>query len=672
MAEAEGGRSGLRLGLLGEFRLFVDGFDRRPRSRKACGLLAYLALAAGKSASREKLADLLWSDRGTEQARGSLRQALAEIRGGHAAIGDALDISRDAVRYAPGHPVCDIEQICEAAEHRDGAGLAHALEATGDQFLADCSGLSPAFDEWLLAERVRQHGRVLAVVLDALPAMTGTARPVHIQAIVRALDRLDPWNEAVARLGMQADHAAGDFASLHRRYRALVTGITEEFQADPSAETQALYRTLSASKDVPPVTQPAAPVAPAPVAPTTMPPTIFVGAISALGTQPHIEEIAAIITDDLRTALARHRELRVLSLEASDLARVEQACANALAAYMLTGRVRQVGSELRVNLQIGNIHSSTITWSEQIMIDPADLAGAIDHVVARAAGAVFPTIERDIAQTPPSHDMGTRDDVMLYAEARRLIGRGHSLPDVRAGAAILEDLVARDAHHVGARMLLARMYNTDYWQSAAGHDVAALRGRALELNQEAAALDPADASIQLRLAWCHLRQGNWLRAERGFRQAMNALPFDADTLNVCAFGLCHLGETDLAEPLMQRAFLLNPFPTPDYHADYATIAMLRDDPEVAEEHFEASGEQGLQYLALRLANLTRLPSASATRSQVRTAFESAFRNAWQPDRRAVLDDVLDWADYTFPLRQQKDRALVREGVSSALGAGWRA
>ncbi|MDO6416194.1 hypothetical protein Q4F19_17540 [Sphingomonas sp. BIUV-7] len=432
-----------------------------------------------------------------------------------------------------------------------------------------------------------------------------------------------------------------------------------------------LYRQLCASNEVAPAASAAlAAVVPA-AAPVTMPPTIFIGDIGALGTQSNIEELAAIITDDLRTALARHRELRVLSLEASDAARVEQACAKALAAYMLTGRVRQVGEELRVNLQIGNIHTSTIAWSEQIMIDLADMAGAIDHVVARAAGAVFPTIERDIAQAL-SHDLGTRDDVMLYAEARRLAGRGHHLEDVRAGAEILEDLVARDPHHVGARMLLARMYNTDYWQSAAGHDVPTLRARALELNQEAAALDPADAVIQLRLAWCHLRQGNWLRAERGFRQAMKALPFDADTLNVCAFGLCHLGEADLAEPLMQRAFLLNPFPTPDYHADYATIAMFRDDPEVAEEHFEASGEQGLQYLALRLANLARLPDDSVTRGQVRTAFEAAFCKAWQPERKAVLDDVLDWTAYTFPLRQEKHRALVREGVSAALGSGWHA
>src|SRR5262245_18926730 len=65
------GGAGLRAG---------DGSSPRPRNNKVKALLACLALAAGKPVPRQKLMTLLWSNRGLEQARGRLRQALAELR----------------------------------------------------------------------------------------------------------------------------------------------------------------------------------------------------------------------------------------------------------------------------------------------------------------------------------------------------------------------------------------------------------------------------------------------------------------------------------------------------------------------------------------------------------------------------------------------------------------
>ena len=67
----------LRLNLLGgvHARDAAD-HDIAIAGTKATLLLAYLALKPGKPHSRETLIGLLWSDRGDNQARGSLRQAL--------------------------------------------------------------------------------------------------------------------------------------------------------------------------------------------------------------------------------------------------------------------------------------------------------------------------------------------------------------------------------------------------------------------------------------------------------------------------------------------------------------------------------------------------------------------------------------------------------------------
>jgi len=49
-------------------------------TRKADVLLAYLALTPGLRHPRERLVNLLWSDRSEEQARNSLRQCLSAIK----------------------------------------------------------------------------------------------------------------------------------------------------------------------------------------------------------------------------------------------------------------------------------------------------------------------------------------------------------------------------------------------------------------------------------------------------------------------------------------------------------------------------------------------------------------------------------------------------------------
>ena len=70
-----------RVKLLGRFRLQSRaGTELAIPSRKGQALMAVLALAGGQAVARERLAALLWSDRGEQQARSSLRQALTELR----------------------------------------------------------------------------------------------------------------------------------------------------------------------------------------------------------------------------------------------------------------------------------------------------------------------------------------------------------------------------------------------------------------------------------------------------------------------------------------------------------------------------------------------------------------------------------------------------------------
>ncbi len=659
--------------ILGRLAILVGEIDARPRGRKAGVLLGVLALSPDGTVARDRMAELLWSDRGEEQARGSLRQALAEIRAGPLGGADAVAIGRDVVALVPGRVTTDVAAILSACEVGDARDLARQMAGVDGVLLNGCDGLSPGLDQWLRVERARQHERIIGAVLARGALLLSEAVANDLQSILRALDLLDPANEVVARLGLEADHRAGDLAGLHRRYRRLSADLQREFGARPSEETRVLFARLSASNagGVGPLGErPGTASASIDHGKARTPPIVMVNPITALGGSLVAEEIAGLATDEIRIALGRHSEVRVAMLDGLDLDRVEQVCGQAYAAYMLSGRVREVDGEMRVMLQLSNVRSRIVVWSEQIHVDRAHVSDAVDRIVACSVGAVGPAIDRDLGaelrRRPLTPDERADDAVALYARGRHLARAGRTLEAVRQGMALMEKAIARDPAHVGARLLLAQLYNTDLWQQVAGHDVAAYRAKALALVLEAAVLEPENVRIGIKLAWCYLRRHNWEICERRLNAAVNACPYDAEAVNESAVIALHLGDLNRAGVLMQRAFSLNPFPPADYHADFALLCAMRGEPEAAEEHFEASGETKLQYVAARLANISALPRAGETRTALRDEFLARFADAWVPDRAPEIADMLDWLEYTYVFRQPEHRGFWRERFSAGL------
>ena len=97
------------LRLLGRFALTAgEGGPTAIRlsTRKAGALLAYVAMSPDRTASREELAALLWGGCSDQQARQSLRQALATLR---KELGDGEVFSADTktVRLESGHWTVD-------------------------------------------------------------------------------------------------------------------------------------------------------------------------------------------------------------------------------------------------------------------------------------------------------------------------------------------------------------------------------------------------------------------------------------------------------------------------------------------------------------------------------------------------------------------------------------
>ena len=83
-----------------------DGQSLNALSRKSECLICLLALSDGMEVSREKAAGIIWSDRGEEQARASLRQELSQIR---RVIGsEAITSDSRSIRLVLEHVTIDV------------------------------------------------------------------------------------------------------------------------------------------------------------------------------------------------------------------------------------------------------------------------------------------------------------------------------------------------------------------------------------------------------------------------------------------------------------------------------------------------------------------------------------------------------------------------------------
>jgi DNA-binding SARP family transcriptional activator len=212
----------------GGFRLRLDGIDAdlrlvRPQARM---LLRMLALSAGAPLHRELIADLLWTDLGSESALHALHVSVSSLRRivpGSGREGGIVERVGEAYRLGlVGDHDCDLvdfdAHLSEAAiakARREPAAardrLVAALELyTGDVLPED----GPA--EWAVGarERYRHRASEAASSLAHLHAHFGETHPA-VAAARRAVE-IDPWLDESWRTLVTMHERAGDVIAARR------------------------------------------------------------------------------------------------------------------------------------------------------------------------------------------------------------------------------------------------------------------------------------------------------------------------------------------------------------------------------------------------------------------------------------------------------------------------
>ena len=209
------------------------------RSRKGMYALALLALRHDRDVPRSYLAGLLWPDSLEEQALSSLRRTLTDLR---QAFGDYADcllsptsrtLRLDFTRIAADVIAFDRDVVSAQEE-----ALERAVNLYRGPLLEGC------LEEWVLQEREAREEAYLSA-LEKLARFAGERGDLMTaeNRLARVI-RVRPWRETAQRTRMETLAALGNYAAITLAYRDLRHYLRDSLNAEPDAETTALYQRL--------------------------------------------------------------------------------------------------------------------------------------------------------------------------------------------------------------------------------------------------------------------------------------------------------------------------------------------------------------------------------------------------------------------------------------------
>ncbi|MEZ4713391.1 MAG: BTAD domain-containing putative transcriptional regulator [Caldilineaceae bacterium] len=264
----------LHINLLGSSEIYLDDqLLLRFRTRKAQALLIYLAVTE-RSWTRDALATLFWPETDDASARKNLRDILPPLRrqlAGYLLIdGEMIGLNMS------GQSKCDVLNFRTVLEKQlqniDTNTLAETLHLYGGAFLEGfaTSRISADFEMWALRERERLHQ--LALMGFTTLCRRQQENGAYEAALVtnRQLLKFAPWDEASHRRQMLLLAQSGQQAAALAHFDACRHILAEELDAEPDAETVALYEQIKAGRALGEPAQPAA--SPSPTAPGPQPP----------------------------------------------------------------------------------------------------------------------------------------------------------------------------------------------------------------------------------------------------------------------------------------------------------------------------------------------------------------------------------------------------------------
>ena len=511
----------MRIETFGQFTIRHGDREVVLNGRKARALLGYLALGESGQETREQLVGLLWSETEEGKARASLRQTLYEIREAFQAVGfDKFEADKHVARLDRDALEVDLWDVMESAKRGEPHPILLERDRVTESLLRELETVDPSFRSWLLAKQQSLHNRLVVHLEDVLRGQADAAANRNEEQVARALMKLDPTHEEAARALIRARVAAGDMGGALGIYKALWKLLEDEYDVEPSKETQALIADVKMghgpATSPPPRDATASAIGttggmPRPTATKALSPgallrhntpklVVSIGGFELAGSGATSRHLIEGFRRELIACLVRFREwvVRDRSLVPGQVLSER----DDLAEYAIDASAFEAGDTVRFVLTLLDIESNSYLWSEQLNLSVESWFEAQQLVVRRLASAlnVHLSAERLVQLSRrPANDLKAYD-AWLLGQATFLSFD----PKSWDRAADLYRQVIRDMPDFApAYSSLAQLHNSNHIVMPGIFRDPKRTEQALFFAREAARLDPVDSRSQLCLGWSH-------------------------------------------------------------------------------------------------------------------------------------------------------------------------
>lgn len=664
-----GGRDAPAAGLLavrvlGDFAGEIGGRQLSLPTRKARAIAAYLALSDKAQDTRERLVGLLWSESDEERARGSLRQAVHEIKQACDGAGFAgFRADKQVLALVRGSFVCDVHEVLAAVVR----GVVHPrlleTQRIADTLLEDFDNVDPAFRIWILAKRQLLHDR-LTLALEALLAPQND--PASADAAALALLNLDPTHEMACRHLIRIRASRGDIGGAMKAYKTLWDLLESDYDIEPSKETQELIvgiKQQAGDRPIPgaePAPAPAS-LAEAPVAPVLKRLFISICAFDVGGVPEDRRYVVTGFRHELVACLARFREWSVRTLAPSQ--EPEPRTWSSPPEYLIEGSAYVSGGAVRLVVTFSDAATSVCIWSERHTITLPGWFETQQNIVRQVAMSLNIHLSAERLRR-----FATGADVNLDIHDRWLRGQALMLQmtskDWPAASAIFERLIAEAPDFSPALSGMVQINNTEHIAYPGRLRDPAKHAETLQLAQRAVQLDPLDSRARLSLAWSHQLLG---RVHESTLQAALAVDLnETDPWTMVASGQiwAYCGDYGRAKTLLSESLALTSAPIPSQMAYSSSIKFLCGDYAGSVEAARQGLEGSPGFSIWPCAALGHLGRNEEARIMLQRAFDHIAVD-WHGRQPPTHEGMVRWLLHMFPIAVKDDWERLATGLAAA-------
>ena len=566
----------LQLTLLGGFDArIIPGEPLDIATRKTRALLAYLALPTGRAHSRDKLTGLLWSDRGDEQARNSLRQALAELVRALAGVEPSpLVKGRDTLALDPQAVEVDAIAFERLAASETADDLRHAMRLYAGELLDGFTVRDLAFDEWLRQERQRYEGLAIATLKKLVPLES----PANALALAQRLVTLAPLQEDGHRILMRFHAEAGNIGAALHQYEVCRDMLKRDLAVGPSAETEALHRRIRESSHAAEAVRPRAGEMLAPENGKLASANRAASKLSvAVLPFRNLTDDAAQryfsdgITEDIITELSRFRSLTVIARHSSFAFRdadfdITEVARKLGVQYVIEGSVRRMLDRVRITARLVDAETGSQLWSEHYDRETAEVFDIQDEVV-QAIVAVLPGRIEEAGARSARRKRPESLAAYDYLLRGNELGLTFDYAYTESARKMFEEAIAIDATIATAYVWLANLRLRDWWTDRSAQSL----DEAFALAKKAVETDANDGRTHGLLGMVHLERRSFDQATFHIERFVALNPNDSIAALLMGGLLAYLGCTQEGITWIERAFRLDPFPPLAYTSFYGMI-----------------------------------------------------------------------------------------------------